>query len=93
MTVFVSGPMRGYEDYNHKAFNDMQKKLEDFGYVVLNPASLPINLSDEKYLPICISMLEQCDGIVLLHGWKNSRGSNAERAYAYSQGKIILEEI
>ena len=93
MTVYVAGPMRGYENYNAEAFNSMQKKLEDFGYKVINPAVLPKTLDEDKYLPICIAMLEQCDAIVLLKGWTSSQGACIEYAYAVAQNKIVLEEI
>ena len=93
MTVYIAGPMRGYENYNTEAFNDMQKRLEDFGYIVLNPAVLPKTLKENQYLPICLSMLEQCDAIVLLKGWEKSVGAQAECAYAVAQNKMILTVV
>lgn len=39
-TIYVAGPMRGYEDYNYPAFDDRAKMLEDAGWSVVNPAKL-----------------------------------------------------
>ena len=39
-TIYIAGPMRGYEDYNYPAFDRQQKVLEDQGWVVINPAEM-----------------------------------------------------
>tara|TARA_R100000458_G_C8262773_1_gene238124 strand:- start:5 stop:391 length:387 start_codon:yes stop_codon:yes gene_type:complete len=39
-TIYVAGPMRGYEHYNYPAFDERAKILEKYGWVVVNPAQL-----------------------------------------------------
>lgn len=39
-TIYVAGPMRGYENYNYPAFDRCARVLEDQGWVVINPAKL-----------------------------------------------------
>ena len=39
-TIYIAGPMRGYEDYNYPAFDDRAKMLEDAGWDIVNPAAL-----------------------------------------------------
>ena len=39
-TIYIAGPMRGYDDYNYPAFDRQQKVLEDQGWIVINPAEM-----------------------------------------------------
>jgi len=42
-TIYIAGPMRGYEDYNYPAFDRQAKVLGDQGWNVINPADLDRN--------------------------------------------------
>ena len=39
-TIYIAGPMRGYDDYNYPAFDRQQKVLEAQGWIVINPAEM-----------------------------------------------------
>lgn len=39
-TIYIAGPMRGYEDYNYPAFDRCAKMLMHQGWRVINPAEL-----------------------------------------------------
>ena len=39
-TVYIAGPMRGYEEGNFPAFDRQAKVLEQQGWTVINPAEL-----------------------------------------------------
>jgi hypothetical protein len=39
-TIYVAGPMRGYEDYNYPAFDRCANVLIEQGWEVVNPAQL-----------------------------------------------------
>ncbi|EMD1213045.1 DUF4406 domain-containing protein [Vibrio alginolyticus] len=80
--VYISGPMTGIEQYNHPAFNEVSEDLKAHGYVVLNPATLPLGLTDEAYMDIGLAMVRASDCVVLLDGYKQSKGAMAEKAYA-----------
>ena len=88
--IFISGPMTGIANYNRAAFLDAEELAIKEGYYVLNPARLPGDLPDRVYLPICITMLEQADAILMLDGHETSKGATAELAYARRQGKDIM---
>jgi|GEM_PF-809715 len=92
MIVYISGPMRGYEQRNCKAFYEAERELSAQGYKVLNPARLPGDLPEDRYMPICIAMIEASDAVCMLTGWKESKGAMAEWSYARVQNKIIFCE-
>ena len=39
-TIYVAGPMRGFENYNYPAFDRCARVLRDQGCDVINPAEL-----------------------------------------------------
>tara|TARA_Y100001963_G_scaffold17668_1_gene21811 strand:+ start:485 stop:862 length:378 start_codon:yes stop_codon:yes gene_type:complete len=44
-TIYVAGPMRGYENFNYDAFDRQAKILEGQGWVVINPAEMDREIS------------------------------------------------
>lgn len=88
--VYIGGPMTGIPDKGRKAFAEAEKELLQEGYIVLNPAKLPDNMPAERYMPICLAMLEASDAIYMLDGWEASRGAAIERRYAEYQGKTLM---
>lgn len=90
--IYISGKMRGLEDYGRAHFEAAENMLTSLGFIVLNPAKLPIGMADHKYMPICTAMLEAADCILLLNNWADSKGATAEYHYAICQGKAIIYE-
>lgn len=90
--VYIAGKMRGLKDYGRQHFEDAAKRLEAAGFIVLNPASLPVGMPNYKYMPICLSMLEAADYIYMLDNWEDSEGANIEYRFARCQGKQVLFE-
>ena len=90
--IYIAGPMTGYDNFNRDEFNSAAEKLTSKGHVALNPAILPDGLSQAEYMQICISMLQMCDGILLLKGWKKSAGARAEYALAKKLELDLFEE-
>ena len=39
-TIYVAGPMRGFENYNYPAFDRCARVLRGQGWIVINPAEL-----------------------------------------------------
>jgi hypothetical protein len=89
LSVYLSGPMRGYPEYNFPAFHLAKGVLEGLGCVVTSPASLdleegfdPTGGLPEGFLRQAairdFQAILQCEAIVMLPGWKKSTGALAE---------------
>lgn len=88
--VYLAGKIDGDPNYKEK-FRKAAEQLESRGYIVLNPATLPEGMSKEKYMPICLAMLNQADIILLLSDYEESPGARIELNYANYQNKEILK--
>lgn len=93
MKLYISGPITGTEDYMER-FAAAQKKLEDEGWSVVNPAlvnsNLPKDTKWEDYMEMAVCMLDMCEVVYFLDGWEKSRGANIEYGYALAKGKDIM---
>ena len=47
-TIYVAGPMRGYEEFNYPAFYEAERILESIGWDVVNPAKMDAEELDKK---------------------------------------------
>lgn len=79
--------MTGYPDLNFPAFVDMAKRMRAAGHEVVNPTELPHNDEEgeqawEWYLRHDLRAMLDCDSILMLPGWQDSRGAQFERAVA-----------
>jgi len=90
---YISGPMTGYEDYNYPAFHAKAKELRAQGHTVFNPAELfggKTDLPREKYMREDIAALLDAGCVVMLPGWKQSKGANLERKIALELGIEVI---
>lgn len=89
--VYIAGPITGVPDYRIKfaaAAAELRRK-ED---IVFNPATMPAGLPGEAYMPICYAMMDACDTVFFLAGWRNSKGAQLEMEYAAAKNmKIIFQ--
>lgn len=95
MKIYISGPMEGEKDYLEN-FRVAEEVLLKLGHVVVNPARLDEAVEDfgllwENYLELNLALLKCCDAIVMLDGWRESRGCNREHDYAIKTKMKIID--
>lgn len=92
--IYLSGPITGITDY-HQRFEKAKVELVAAGYKnIANPAELDGVINEgkyEEYMSLCMSLLDMCDVVVMLPGWKESLGANREYGYALAKNKLIFE--
>lgn len=88
-TVYLSGPMSGLPDLNYPTFHAAAHALRKIGYTVVNPAEFTTDTTNmteaqawRAYMQVDIKALVECDGIVMLPAWTESRGATLERNIA-----------
>ena len=95
MKIYISGAITGTDDYM-KRFAKAENELTENGYSAINPAKvnaqLPEDTSYEEYMKMSFCMLDMCEGIYMLKGWKKSWGANRELGYAMAKNMIIMYE-
>ncbi|MBB5167145.1 DUF4406 domain-containing protein [Mycobacterium sp. AZCC_0083] len=96
--IYIAGPMSpssfGLDetppdwDWNHPQFNAVAEQLTAEGHAVINPAALDAEAGDtgleawDFYLRRDIKVLADCTGIVMLPGWRGSKGARLEHHIA-----------
>lgn len=106
MKLYVAGPMSsiGPPTWNHPAFFRAAAELRCAGHEVICPAELHApdsSIAWDWYLRRDIQRLVECDGIVMLSDWENSKGATLEHHIAsalgmhvfYTSGDVTPESI
>lgn len=89
--VYISGAITGVENYQ-EIFSEAEKKLENLGFEVINPARIGIEgLTWEEYMEIDLVLMKNCGYMYQLPGWRESRGALVEYGYALARDITILE--
>ena len=95
MRVYISGPITKDKNFYNK-FIEAEKQLKEQGYEVINPARigvmLPKSFEHKDYMDIDFALMQKCDAIYLLKGWRASIGSVNEVSYAKQRDMKILHE-
>nr|QOL00358.1 hypothetical protein [uncultured organism] len=104
-SIYVAGPMRGYEAFNFPAFDEATKWLRRLGYEVCNPAEhdrdvygeiTPENAEGKGFdLRAALAfdldwIARNADAVAVLDGWEESNGANAEVALAHALGIPVV---
>lgn len=99
MTIYyLSGPMRGYPDYNYPQFHEVEKALlaeidKEYIWEIINPASNfggDSGRATEEYMQVDCESVLRSDVIVLLPGWEDSEGAQREVQLATWTGKRFM---
>ncbi|MGI6558284.1 MAG: DUF4406 domain-containing protein [Limnochordia bacterium] len=90
MRLYIAGPMTGHPEFNFPAFHDAARRLRQQGYDVCNPAEMETEDTTKPwafYARRSVGLLVQdCDAVLLLSGWSDSRGALLEAVVARALG-------
>lgn len=87
MKAYISGPMSGYKDNNFQEFESAKIwLLKNTQFEVFSPHDCEKMPSYEDYMRADIKLLCKCDIIVMLPGWRNSKGATLEKAVSDAIG-------
>lgn len=93
MKIYISGPISG-QDFTEvqKAFADAERIIREAGHTPVSPFNngLPPGSPYEDHLVEDIRLLLASDAIMLLYGWRGSKGSRIENNIAMNMGKIVF---
>lgn len=106
LRVYLAGPMRGRPRYNFDAFAEWAEFLRGLGYDVTSPAEhdldegfdpdLPLHEQDFDLPTVLLWDLAQVatsDLVVVMPGWRHSKGACAEVAVAEALGVTVLDVL
>ena len=93
--IYISGKITGTDDYIHR-FCQAEQELINMYYEIVNPATmlslLPTSTTHAEYMHVSYALLDICDGIYLMDGWRDSKGAMMEYDYALRKGLMVLYE-
>lgn len=93
--IYISGKITGTNDYMER-FNKAEIEMINQDYEVVNPATmldhLPTSTTHKEYMHVSYALLDICDGIYLMDGWRDSKGAVMEYDYALEKGLMVLYE-
>jgi hypothetical protein len=94
MATYIAGPMTGYPEFNYPAFAAAAAELRAQGIDVRSPHENDDGSTGKPwdfYMRLALRMMLDCDEVLLLPGWEESRGARLERYVAEQLGMKVSE--
>lgn len=88
MKYYIAGPITGNPNYKED-FARAERSCQSHGHTVMNPAVLAEGFEQKEYMHICRAMIDVCDTVFFMPGWRNSEGAKLEHAYAVAKDKNL----
>lgn len=95
MKTYISGKITGLSFKEaKKKFEEAEELLNNWGMSPVNPLKNGLKRSEnwEKHMIRDIEMLMDCDAILMLDNWADSKGARIEKYIAEEKGMIVLSE-
>lgn len=97
--VYLSCPNYGYPKWARDRAREIQNRMnaDGIGWIVnrsqiLSHMPYGFNPDHKQYMTLCYAMLDTCDTIYLMSGWRNSEICRKEKRWAEAHGMKIEEE-
>ncbi len=92
--IWISGPVTGHADLNRPAFEAARVRLSCLGNVTIPHDIVPRDAEHDVAMRICINHIGfRADAIVMLPGWRGSKGACMERDFAETMCGIPVLEV
>lgn len=91
--IYIAGKVTGLPQQEVvDKFAKAQKDIEEMGFEVVNPIKVVKNFDTpwNEAMKMCITALFDCNCMVLLPCWKESKGARLEKDIAHSFGMELL---
>lgn len=95
--AYLAGPMTGIEAFNFPAFVTAARELTDLGLRSIRHTAqgTPPDLDEAEpwgnYLRVALRKMLGCDAVVVLPGWRESKGARLEVHVALELGMPVVE--
>lgn len=90
--IYIAGKVTGLPKKEViEKFQNAQKQVEALGYIAVNPIEVVGDFSAtwEAAMKKCLKALVDCDAVVILPCWKESKGATIERQLAEDLEMVI----
>lgn len=92
-TLYLSGPLSGWEDNNYPLFHEVAAILREAGYAVVNPAEgpddAPADATWQWWMRRAIAAMMTADAVAGLPDWTTSQGARTEIDLALNLGMTV----
>ena len=95
MRIYISGPITNTPDYiSNFSVAEQKLKSEYPNAEIINPTVLDkLPLEYDEYMKLDLMLIDMCDAIYMMNGWKKSKGACIELGYAVAKELIILSDV
>lgn len=95
--VYLAGPMTGYPEFNFPAFKAAASDIDEMGVGAVyctafgTPPAPEDALPWDEYLREALRLMLTCNAVVVLPGWRESKGARLEVHVALELGIPVVE--
>jgi nucleoside 2-deoxyribosyltransferase len=90
---YLAGPMSGLPGYNFKAFETHAAFYRGRNMEIVSPHEVDKGSTDKPYhwyLREDLKIMLECDAVIMLTGWEDSRGACMEEGVAHNLDMFIF---